>query len=295
MIKKLVRFITILLLSTGFFYSNPISTVHAQSTNVALSLSPSTLTIAPNGTFSMNVMISNPNALPISAADLTITFGSTQFTAQSISMGTYLTQTLVSGAVTPTTATIVLGSGTTPVTLTSGTLATISFTALSSGTITISTASQIAAVGYTSDVTSTRTGATVTVNVPATATPIPPTLTPRPPTSTPVPPTLTPRPPTLTPVPPSPTSPASPSTTPIPGCTMKSLGDADCNNVIDGIDYSLWLNSQCHLNAGLPGNPTPAQECASYAADFNNDKNVDDADHNIWFANRNITTTTPAP
>lgn len=63
-----------------------------------------------------------------------------------------------------------------------------------------------------------------------------------------------------------------------PTCTMKSSGDANCDGSINGIDYSIWLNSQCH--------PGPGQTCARYDADFNGDGNVDDADYFIWLNNR---------
>ena len=61
-------------------------------------------------------------------------------------------------------------------------------------------------------------------------------------------------------------------------CNRKTQGDADCNGVVDGVDYSRWLNSQCVPGAG--------QTCASYTADFNGDGRVDDTDLSIWPANR---------
>jgi len=124
--------------------------------------------------------------------------------------------------------------------------------------------------------------------VPPTNTPVPPTLTPRPPTLTPVPPTLTPRPPTLTPVA---TNTPVPSVTPTPKpCTRKADGDANCDGSIDGIDYSIWLNSQCPSTRGA------GQQCARVDADFNLDTNVDDTDYYIWFAHRyEAPATTPAP
>lgn len=76
------------------------------------------------------------------------------------------------------------------------------------------------------------------------------------------------------PPPPSPTITATVTTA--PGCTRKSQGDANCNGNVDGIDYSIWLNNQCHPEAG--------QTCADTRADFNGDGNVDDSDYNIWLS-----------
>ncbi len=94
---------------------------------------------------------------------------------------------------------------------------------------------------------------------------LPPTTVP--PTVTPIPPTLT-----LTSVPPT-VTPASVS------CTRKSQGDANCDGKVDGIDYSVWLNSQC--------NPTASQTCANLKADYNADGKVNDDDYAVWFTNRN--------
>lgn len=91
--------------------------------------------------------------------------------------------------------------------------------------------------------------------------------------------TLTPTPGELTPTPTS-VSPTitsvEPTNTPAPGCPKKSQGDANCDGNVDGVDYSIWLNTQCPSTR-----PTNA-ECASYDADFNGDKNIDDVDYEIW-------------
>lgn len=134
-----------------------------------------------------------------------------------------------------------------------------------------------------------------------TATPIPsrtptPSATPIP-SNTPVPtPTVGPASPTASPpVTPSPTMPNYPTLTPTvipsatpvltvnptnPSCTRKNQGDANCDGTetVDGIDYSLWLNSQCHAS--------PGQICGDISADFNNDGNVDDLDYDIWLLHR---------
>ena len=62
----------------------------------------------------------------------------------------------------------------------------------------------------------------------------------------------------------------------INACAKKNLGDANCDEKIDGIDYSMWLNRQC--NSG----------CAAenLKADFNLDNKVNDDDYSIWFNNR---------
>jgi len=77
-----------------------------------------------------------------------------------------------------------------------------------------------------------------------------------------------------------------PSVTPVQlACPRKTEGDAGgtngvgyCDNSIDGLDYSIWLNSQCH--------PAPGQVCNLTYADFNTDGNVDDLDYAIWFDHR---------
>ncbi|OGG15518.1 hypothetical protein A3D77_06770 [Candidatus Gottesmanbacteria bacterium RIFCSPHIGHO2_02_FULL_39_11] len=128
----------------------------------------------------------------------------------------------------------------------------------------------------------------------ATRTPTPsPTRTPTPTaTRTPTPtPTRTPTPIPLSVTPtrtPTPTATRTP--TPVPpsvtgiNCLRNNLGDANCDYSIDGVDYSVWLNSQCHVEPGttsfcstLPNN---------WDADFNNDGNRDDADYGIWLSNR---------
>lgn len=66
------------------------------------------------------------------------------------------------------------------------------------------------------------------------------------------------------------------STTPIPGCTKKSQGDANCDGNVNGADYSFWLNRQC----------TTGCSATNLVADFNGDNKVDDNDYAIWFNNR---------
>lgn len=81
------------------------------------------------------------------------------------------------------------------------------------------------------------------------------------------------------PIPPDATIRPSPSPTHrMNQCAQKILGDANCNGIIDGADYVIWLNSQCH--------PGGIQKCADLRADFNNDLAVDDADYRIWYNNR---------
>lgn len=85
--------------------------------------------------------------------------------------------------------------------------------------------------------------------------------------------------------PPSPTATSTPvptaTATPVPNNSCpatKSKGDANCSGCTDPtVDYSIWLNSQCH--------PATGQSCADKRADFNSDGNVDDADYDIWKAN----------
>lgn len=71
---------------------------------------------------------------------------------------------------------------------------------------------------------------------------------------------------------------SGPTPTTSPTCGTKASGDANCDGVIDGIDYVMWLNSQC--------NPGANQTCADVKADFNGDGKVNDDDYQIWFNNR---------
>ena len=76
---------------------------------------------------------------------------------------------------------------------------------------------------------------------------------------------------------PSPTSPSTPTPTQSSStCNKKGEGDANCDGVINGVDYSMWLNRQC--NSG----------CAAenLKADFNSDNKVNDDDYSIWFNHR---------
>lgn len=57
------------------------------------------------------------------------------------------------------------------------------------------------------------------------------------------------------------------------GCYNKPKGDANCDTRIDGIDYSMWLNSKC-------------VSCANMPADFDKNNNVDDADYALWLTHR---------
>lgn len=70
----------------------------------------------------------------------------------------------------------------------------------------------------------------------------------------------------------------TPTPTPLTCAATKPKGDANCNGKIDGIDYSIWLNSQCQPGAN--------QSCADLRADFNGDHKVNDDDYQIWFKNR---------
>ncbi len=75
--------------------------------------------------------------------------------------------------------------------------------------------------------------------------------------------------------------------TPTPGsCTSKNAGDANCDGIIDGSDYAVWLGSQCHPAKGSN------QKCADLRADFGSpgaspfwgplDQMVDDTDYEIY-------------
>lgn len=77
---------------------------------------------------------------------------------------------------------------------------------------------------------------------------------------------------------PPPPPPITLTPTPVIPCPRKPQGDANCDGKIDGIDYSIWLNSQCQPGAN--------QSCADLRADFNGDHKVNDDDYQIWFKNR---------
>lgn len=62
-------------------------------------------------------------------------------------------------------------------------------------------------------------------------------------------------------------------------CPRKVHGDANCDGEVDGLDYSLWLNTQCHKSSN--------QTCARVEADFTRDGNTDDEDYRVWFIHRN--------
>ncbi|KKS75466.1 MAG: hypothetical protein UW37_C0005G0021 [Candidatus Gottesmanbacteria bacterium GW2011_GWA2_44_17] len=88
----------------------------------------------------------------------------------------------------------------------------------------------------------------------------------------------------ITPTPTSPTITPSPTVTPtvvpitVVACNKKKYGDADCDGKISGIDYSIWLNSQCYPHQG--------KVCLDLRANFNQDKYVDGLDFVIWLNNR---------
>lgn len=63
----------------------------------------------------------------------------------------------------------------------------------------------------------------------------------------------------------------------VQACPLKNRGDANCDGRISGVDYSIWLNSQCH--------PNPGKACADLRADFDADGDIDDNDYKIWLAN----------
>src|SRR3990167_6993439 len=59
---------------------------------------------------------------------------------------------------------------------------------------------------------------------------------------------------------------------------QKKIGDANCGGKISGLDYSVWLNSQCYPNQG--------KICLDLRADFNQDKYIDGLDFVKWLDNR---------
>ena len=61
-------------------------------------------------------------------------------------------------------------------------------------------------------------------------------------------------------------------------CSKRKYGDANCDGKISGLDYSVWLNSQCYPNQG--------KICLDLRADFNQDKYIDGLDFVKWLDNR---------
>lgn len=88
-----------------------------------------------------------------------------------------------------------------------------------------------------------------------------------------------------TPTGPTNTPPAGPTNTPVPtgpivcpaGKPSHDKGNANCDDKISGLDYVIWMTTQC--------NPEGAQFCNDLRADFNGDKKVNNADYQIWYDN----------
>ncbi len=79
---------------------------------------------------------------------------------------------------------------------------------------------------------------------------------------------------TLPPLP-TPAATAPPAATPAPcAAASQAGGDANCDGVADGRDFSIWLRTQC------------AAACADRRADFNNDGAVDGSDFELWRISR---------
>lgn len=57
----------------------------------------------------------------------------------------------------------------------------------------------------------------------------------------------------------------------------KPNGDSNCDGRITGLDYVIWLNTQC--------NPEGSQTCRDLRTDFNGDLKVNNEDYELWFTN----------
>ena len=66
-------------------------------------------------------------------------------------------------------------------------------------------------------------------------------------------------------------------------CPRHKEGDANCDGTIDGVDYSIWLNTQCYQETAA------GETCKDYRADFNDDGKVYDDDYKVWFTCRRTT------
>lgn len=132
-----------------------------------LSFSPASLTIAPNQTFTLNILI-NTSTNRVTAAEIQVTFDNTKLQAQSISPGSFLTTVLLPGTIDQARgkASITLGGGTTPQ-QGSGTLATLTLKAINptsnSPTNIVLTGSQVAAIGEPGNVITQLSPASITI------------------------------------------------------------------------------------------------------------------------------------
>lgn len=264
----------------------------AAGNGVILGISPATLTVAPNDTITVGITV-NTGDETISAVELHLKYDAAKLEAQNIIAGSYLPVVLSAGGVGGGNASIILGSQPGIPQKGSGILASVTFKALSpsSSIIDFDSTTQVAAIGKTGNVLQSSSGSQVTVNPSASSTPATtPTVRPIPTTSacvvarpclfystpctelTPVQgycPTPTQIPVTIT------ISPLSIITSTAALCQKKSQGDANCDGKIDGIDYSIWVNTQCHS--------TYSQHCGDLRADFNGDGSIDDNDIFIWY------------
>lgn len=116
-----------------------------------LSFSPASLIVAPNQTFTLNILI-NTDTNQVTATEVRVAFDNTKLQAQSLTAGTFLPVVLLPGSIDQTQgkASITLGSGTSPK-QGSGILATMVFRATTptgaSPTNIVLTGSQVAAIG----------------------------------------------------------------------------------------------------------------------------------------------------
>ncbi len=163
----------------------------SKAAGVDLTINPQQVTVAPGGTFTINVDM-NTNNFSVSAAEVHINFDSTKLTFKSATIGTMLPVVLVGASSIGSEVSFTVGAQPTTPATGSGTLATITFQAAAASTSTISFANttQVAAIGQTGNMVGVLTPSQVTVAVPATPTPVP-TAAPTPaatPVTTPAPP-----------------------------------------------------------------------------------------------------------
>lgn len=184
---KVVVIIGILLLliavPVGVFYMRKEQDIRSRAAPAStLSFSPSSASKQLGDTFSLDVIV-NTGTNTISAADLVINSDATKVKITGMTVGSYLTTTLLAQSHTDSRASVTLGSSPTSPKQGTGTLATVTFQVVAdTGTAQITfTGSQVAGIGEQGNVLSGTTPATITMSADIgtatpTVTPIPTTI-----------------------------------------------------------------------------------------------------------------------
>ncbi len=146
----------------------------SKAAGVDFTINPQQVTVAPGGTFTVNVDMNTNNFL-VSAAEVHLTFDPTKISVQSLQLGTMLPVALVPATIANGEVSFTVGAQPTTPATGSGTLATITFQAVSASTSTVSFANttQVAAIGQTGNMVGVLTPSQVTVAATVNPTPAP--------------------------------------------------------------------------------------------------------------------------